>query len=288
MAVLSATRDMLASTAEVSAEDGVTKLTETYSVLTDDQATGQLEVLAAVPAVGSAHWSVTGATARSRSLSRTGPKSWMVPIDYSNEVSSKGPTPSDPLSWTIQWSIAFETEERGLEKDAQITNPIVEATNTAGDWFENQPTFPYHRAVLSIQRNLSSLSLGLVRETVGKVNSGLFLNQPAHHVLCRSISATGPHFYESTSYATATFEFVLDRDAHLIEILSQGYNELIGGVKTPIKDDVNGRPITRPQNLDGNGAATTGDAKELTFALFEETSFAVFNLSLSDLTGLST
>jgi hypothetical protein len=221
---------MEASTATVDQTTGAVTLNELYDVHTDSATDGQFEVLSAtdLPNVSSLHWSYPLATLRFyNSVQRVALDHWTVGLQYSNEKSDKGATPEDPLSWTIKWNLSFDTILEDLEEDAQKTNPKVEVKNTAGDVFDPSPTKRKRTAVLSIQRNLSSLSLGLVRAAIDTVNDGLFLDQPAKQVLCRDISANGPHFYEDTVYAEVTFQFEMDRDSHLVKLLSQGYNQLV-------------------------------------------------------------
>ena len=291
MAVLSAAL-AYAGAADNDGDKGITEYRETYNVVTDGAATRQPDVLAAVPGIGAAHPDVAGATLRRRSPRQTAPTSWTVELLYSDELGDKGATPSDPLSWPAQWSLGFDTREEGLYK-VPGSDPVIEVKNTANDVFDPQPTAARYLAVLSVEKNISFLSLGLVRATVGKTNSGIFLSQPAKQVLCRSIRGNGPKFYDQVAYASVTFEFLMDRDSHVIKLLSQGYNFLDPDaadslLPVPILDGVNHRPITSPQNLNADGEVTSGDAEEVTFDRFEPTGFGVFGLSLSNLQGLST
>lgn len=270
--------------------EGISTITDLWAITSNDPDDRIDDVTSAsspfpIPTYGEAHADFSAAGVRSRSVRRTGPLSFEAVINYSDEIGDRGETPNDPLSWPLKWQLAFDAREIAHET-VPGSSPKEFVQNSAGDWFENQPTIPEHLALLSIEKNVTSLSLTTVRSTIGKTNSNLFLSQPVEQVLCRDIRASGPNYFGQTSYATVTYEFLMDRNAHVITLLAQGYNQLISSVKTPIKDE-DGRPIRQPANLDNLGIVTAGEPFEHTFKRFEATSFAVFGITLSNLTGLS-
>ena len=268
-------------------DDGTKTVTDTWQIVFDSITDTLDDALNALPQRFAVHPGVVLATVDTLSAKRTGPKSFVGTVNYSYDPKKK--TGTDPTAWIPNWSLGFEQREELFEKepDDAVGTPR-EVKNTAGEWFENGPTRESNLAVLSVEYNLTSISLALIRDTVGKTNSGSFLGLAAREVYCRSIRGVGPNYEGETAYATVTVEFLIDVNKHVVKLLSQGYNEKVGGVLVPIKVDSTQRDVSTPANLQEAGTHTPGsDAFELKFTKYEITSFAVFNLSLANLIGLS-
>lgn len=156
--------------------------------------------------------------------------------------------------------------------------------NSIGDPLLNPPKTEETRPRLKIIRNESTYNDDYASQFKDTVNADVFLGYPPNTVKCADIFAQRFYdsdwgFYHRVSY---TFEFRDDDDGkgYTLEILNQGYRQLVNGTGSPVNvTDANGQIVTDAVNLQQNGAYTPGaNPYYLEFQEFPAIQFAQLNI----------
>lgn len=267
--------------------------TRVFDVTTSDPTAGAKAVMAAtgIPQIGTTY-STSGAGAEAdagafvvgleaRESSDDG-KGWDVTVQYGPYNASLFSV--NPTSWPSKVTWSAHKYERALFFD-KSNNAIL---NSAGDPFGEPVTVDDSRTVMTVVRNelASTFSMTLAESYRDTINTGIWNGYAAKTVKCSSIT-TGELQYDSNAqvwYYTVTYIFEINRDTWVKKVLDHGYAELDSTTsKRKAIKGADGKEVSEPVPLDGSGhqLATGGTPVTLSFDVYSDVDFSVFNIDLS-------
>lgn len=162
-----------------------------------------------------------------------------------------------------------------------ITRPI---TNSAWEKYDPPYEIPKGLLVLTVTKNQASFDPVIALQLINGVNMHAFLGVEPGRV--KLVSASGRRRFESGQlYYECTYEFHFNdsEDGWKLVALDQGYQYLVAGVQTVIRD-ANGQTPSKPVALNGNGGILTipadGDAdwQYREFEVYKKVNFNLLNL----------
>jgi hypothetical protein len=199
--------------------------------------------------------------------------SWIVTVDYG----PYDPTqfPENPLNHPIKISWGENRFEQGVTEDIN-GDPVL---NSAGDYFDPPITIDDSRPTLRIVRNERTYDPNYAKTWKDTLNADTFFGQPPNS--WKMSTPLGDLDYNPVCgfYYIVTYQFEFDPELWKKKILDQGMRQIVGGVKTNMKDD-DGGDLNAPLPLNGEGEKLVAgeDPVFLTFEIYQESDYSQLNL----------
>lgn len=211
-----------------------------------------------IPALFSAHPENAGATLRKRSAQQVkgSPNQWDIELNYSTSTPKPEDSPDNPTEKRVIWSYTGNKITRIVNKDTDgkaVLNTAFDAPDPA---IEVPATIPVWQAVANEANDPAQKKL----DFEDKINSQTFRGMAAGTCRLAQLDATEETKNDIT-YWKVTYRFEHKRDGWQPNILSQGFNQIIGGKKVRILDEKN-VPVTVPWPLNIAGIAYTKEELE--------------------------
>ncbi len=223
---------------------------------------------------------------------------WRFDLEYTTSAFGQSNTfGNSPPRATVK--IGTWTYNQIVESDKENNQALA---NSAGDPYDPMPEEIIANPVLMITMRQNSAKISRV-EDIGSVNDSSIsiagISFPKHTAMLAAYESDPVYDEEGyiTFYNTYTIKanFKTSKDGDVIgwklEMLSQGFNQIVDGIhgeirvqspKDPEADPVKYEwvPVAQPQMLDENGKATTDPAAAdyKTYLVHNETSFSSFGL----------
>jgi hypothetical protein len=231
-----------------------------------------------LPQRGDSHPDNSNLICRSRNVSAEGDDKciFTVTCNYST-VTTEAEFVEDPLKRPAEITWGFFETQRAVEKDNN-NDPI---DNSAGDPFLNPIIVDDSHLEVTITRNESKFLPDRALSFIGSVNDAAvtIAGKISAARQAKLVQYTGSKQTENdVDFWKVTYRIRFKSATWDKEILDQGFNQLVGGVKKKILDDAQ-QPITDPVKLDGLGAkAGAGVVNYETFQVLPETDFQLLGL----------
>lgn len=211
------------------------------------------------------------------------PELWEVSVEYSSRSSQGSQTNPDPLlrPASFDWSTSRRTvpvtkTKKSCGDSNEFTSQAI--TNSAGEPFDPPPVIPDSSLVLRITRN-EPLFDPEVRQFLNCTNMEVFQGFDGCTVLFSDVAATRV-FEGDIEFDRVTYTFEINDSDWELELLDQGYYELVSGELKPARDGTEGTLPSKPVLLDGAGRklASGEDPEFLAFGVFEAKDFGEMSL----------
>lgn len=202
------------------------------------------------------------------------PYVWEITVNYDTKQPDPSKITENPLQKIPEVDWDFQRYSKPIVKDRHF-NAI---RNSAGDVYDPPAEKDATRVVLTITSNKADFNVVFALDFRDVVNRTSFLGADPRQAKVMSLKAKRQSEKGLVYFAvTAVIEFH-DETFDLV-LLDIGYNELIGGVRTPIREK-DGTLIQTPMLLDGNGVRLAPNAQPVfnTFEVYEEQDFALLNI----------
>lgn len=239
----------------------------TYRVICDSTADGPVTVLNAgnLPRYGEqfSYNSDTDAFAtcrfvgncRMEKFEEGSQRSWLVDASYSTRGSNRDPSdqPGKPLDWAWKVSGNYGTGQKYSQKD-KTGRALV---NSAQEPFEDVPPIDDQLLLLTLEKNLPTISLTQWADSRGKVNDDTLWGLAARRVKLVQWSWQPQWTGAGAAYVACKWDVAINLDGYYYEPLDQGFRELVGfdnankAIYEPIK--VMGELPSKPVLLNGAG-----------------------------------
>ncbi len=238
----------------------------TYRVITDSESDGPDTVLASgsLPTYGQpyAYGSESNPFASCRFVGNARRdqgektrKAWLVDAKFSTRGSNRDPNdqPGKPLDWAWKVSGSFGTGQKYSNKDR--TGRAL--ANSANEPFEDVPPIDDQILLLTLEKNLPTLSLSQWADSRGKVNDATLWGLPARRVKLMQWSWTPQWTGAGQAYVACKWEVAINFDGYYYEPRDEGYREITGvdaeGLTTYAPILINGELPSKPEYLNGSG-----------------------------------
>lgn len=185
--------------------------------------------------------------------------------------------PINPLSMPPQFEWNIEKTSRIADVD-NAGNPIQ---NSAKMPFADPVEVDDSRTTLRVSTNEATFNEDMPATYVDTVNNATWRSKAARTVKCESINARLNYDSTQGNYYSVVYEFAIKPDTWDVKVADVGYEYTDGTNHYKFMDE-DGRPATSPKKLDGtNGTAIadSADMEFLTFQVYEEKDFSVFNFT---------
>jgi hypothetical protein len=275
-----------------------------YMVATASITTGGVTV--SIPVVGSIHPSGVMFCRSVAPVQTQNANIWNVTVRWDTVVAigkEKKPEGTDVV-WNVEWNEGPGEYQEPAQCDALTGAAIV---NSAKQAFTNTPSKTFYTRVfnMSFYTDFPNNTLATAIDgAIGKVNSAACtLTYKGRTIAC----PRGTLLFKAYTMAyrieqgidcqvcSYTFEKLSQKKfsapnqggeiGWAVQVLDSGYNELINGKLTPIRDDDIGRPVNGGFFLDGNGhKSATATPVWLAFYLQSETNFSALFAGQSTVT----
>lgn len=196
-----------------------------------------------------------------------------VDIEYSNQIPQANQKPDNPLLYPVVRS--YRTNP--------ISRPVFKDIN--GNWVVNSAKQPYqpayekvfHNPVYIFKKNYPVFTDTEADTYTGHVNSTTFLGKAAKYIKCNDIQAE-EQFENGYNFWAVTLEFEYDPFGWTVDLLNQGYNQLVSGKLIACKDQYFER-VSEPVPLSSAGVQLTPAQipDDLSYSTFEFYYTADFN-----------
>lgn len=202
---------------------------------------------------------------------------WILRCDY-KYPSNTGQPPAqieNPLQRPVEVSgVPFIT--------SKFTNKDVNGTvikNSAKEAFVDPFEIPHTEFEIEFIRNEAISPANTALYYTNKINSQAIWGGDEHTWLCTGI--TFQLVYEGTyTYYRVTYRFRYNPAKHVLKVIDNGFNQLVGGVLKPILLADGTRPV-EPFKLDGSGAKLSDNADPVfldDIDIYDETPFSALSL----------
>jgi hypothetical protein len=199
--------------------------------------------------------------------------SWIVTVDYA----AYDPTqfPENPLNHPIKISWGENRFDQTCIFDRN-GNPVV---NSAGDDFDPPIAIDDSRPTLRIVRNEATYDPIYALNWKDTLNADVFWGFAPLTV--KLSTPLGELEYNPICgfYYVVTYQFEVNPNGWVKNILDRGMRQIVGGLKQKILDD-KGDDISSPELLDGNGVklTTRGTPVAISFEVYNEADFSLLGL----------
>lgn len=232
-------------------KDGL-KATTIYIVTSDLEGVPLSDVYAALPGIGTTFPGYDDSTINSIDLEPTGPskpiKSWKATVNY--EPTDPNQNASDPTARPALIRRALSKYKKAVFKDAYGK----QYTSSAGEPFDPPIEIDDSRPILTITKNVIAVSDDTFTKYRDHVNEKAWFNFAAYTVKLSGMETTSK--YENRiRYEEWTVEFEINPDGWVEKVPDRGYyvRSLRRFPRLKAIEDITGRVLNSPANLDGNG-----------------------------------
>ncbi len=177
------------------------------------------------------------------------PNEWRGTFTYSTETPKAEDAPENPLEKRVIWSYSGNKITRIVDKDTDDKAVLNTAFDAPDPAIEVPATIPVWQAVANEANDPAQKKL----DFEDKVNSQTFRGMAAGTCRLAQLDATEETKNDIT-YWKVTYRFEYKRSGWQPNVLSQGYNQIIGGKKVRILDEKN-VPVSVPWPLNIAGVA---------------------------------
>lgn len=237
-----------------------------------------------VPAMYATYPDDSACTLRKKGASRMDdhPQMWKVQCEYNNQndAASKPDDQSgqSPTDRAVKVTCTSVEKQKVLDRD--YSNPRKAVINSAGEKFDPPIETEDAIKVITVVRNEASYDLSLGFAYENRVNTDTWNGLEPGYVRCKSINGTDK--YElGVRYWEVTYVFEVNPVGWDLEVLDQGYTEIVGGKVALIGSQKDGTPLSKPALLNGAGQrlAVNGTPVFLPFKRYRETTFGPLGLN---------
>lgn len=221
-----------------------------YLVRTDDRSDGPATVRTAfgIPNVGDLYTPGNDfdpqAIVTNKRVSQGGsPWEWEVDVTYSTDVKEEPEKPASPLDEPPRVSWGFQ--ERRILVPGRYQNPDspsqtqdfqLGVTNSAGELYDPQPEMDISEPILTISKNVATISPSQFFSIANCVNSDTFYGSNPRQLRLRAPTAESAYDKTIGTYWQVTYGFAYKWDTWDIQVLNQGTFYKLAGWKFPCKD----------------------------------------------------
>lgn len=211
-----------------------------------------------VPQLFSPHPENPGATLRSRTIdqSKTAPNKWDGTFTYSTSTPKAEDSTENPLEKRVVWTYSGNKITRIVDKDTDNEAVLNTAFDAPDPAIEVPATIPVWQAVANEANDPAQKKL----DFEDKINSQTFKGMEPGTCRLAQLDAT-EETKNGITYWKVTYRFEYNRKGWQPNVLSQGYNQIIGGKKVRILDEKN-VPVSVPWPLNIAGIAYDKDELE--------------------------
>lgn len=222
----------------------------TYLVSTDDRGDGPQTVRTAfgIPSIGDVYQPGNDYDARaivtSKSVTqRESPWEWEVEVTYSTEAGEKPEATASPLDEPADISYGFQARKilvpgyfNSPENVSEGSDLELGIVSTNGELFDPQPEIDWNEPVLTIKRNVQSISAPLLMALANCVNASPFYGAGSRTLKMNPPQAQRQYDQTVGYYWSVTYAMAFKYDTWDLQLLNQGTYHLESSKPTPFKD----------------------------------------------------